>query len=253
MISTRHIVLSLIFAFFAANSSAQLNVIISGGLAAAYQDLLPEFVSANEIEVETGRGGSVGDSPRAIPNQLARGVEADVIILARQGLEEIRKQGRIVEGSDKDLAYSEIGMVVQKGKPLPDISTPERLRGSLLQADTVAVSSSTSGRYLVNDLFPALGISDQMRSKTITTGAAAVGRNEAEIGFQQVSELLPIEGATFVGRIPEELQYTTTFSAAIIKGTTQIDAAALLVEFLSSPEAAKVIARWGMSPANKAQ
>ena len=114
MISTKRIVLSLIFTFFAANSSAQLNVIISGGLAAAYQDLLPEFVSANEIEVETGRGGSVGDSPRAIPNQLARGVEADVVILARQGLEEIRKQGRIVEGSDKDLAYSEIGMVVQK-------------------------------------------------------------------------------------------------------------------------------------------
>ena len=90
-----------------------------------------------------------------------------------------------------------------------------------------------------------------MAAKTLTTGAVIVGQGEANIGIQQVSELLPIEGADFVGRLPDELQYTTTFSAAIIKTTTQEDAAALLIEFLRSPQAAKVIERWGMTPIDK--
>ena len=142
-------------------------------------------------------------------------------------------------------------MVVQKGKPKPDISTPENLREVLLDANKIAVSSSISGRYLVNELFPKLGISNQMAAKTLTTGAVIVGQGEASIGIQQVSELLPIEGADFVGRLPDELQYTTTFSAAIIKTTTQEDAAALLIEFLRSSKAAKVIERWGMTPTNR--
>ena len=245
------IFLLLFFSFFAANSSAQLKVLISGGLAAAYQELLPEFVSSTGIEVETGRGASVGDSPSTIPNQLERGIEADLVILARQGLEEVRRSGLLLNNSDIDLAVSSIGMVVQKGKPKPDISTPENLRKVLLDANKIAVSSSISGRYLVNELFPKLGISNQIAAKTLTTGAVIVGQGEANIGIQQVSDLLPIEGADFVGRLPDELQYTATFSAAIIKTTTQKGAAALLIEFLRSPQAAKVIERWGMTPTNR--
>ena len=167
--------LLLFFSFFATNSSAQLKVLISGGLAAAYQELLPEFVSSTGIEVETGRGASVGDSPSTIPNQLERGIEADLVILARQGLEEVRRSGLLLNNSDIDLAVSSIGMVVQKGKPKPDISTPENLRKVLLDANKIAVSSSISGRYLVNQLFPKLGISNQMAAKTLTTGAVIVG------------------------------------------------------------------------------
>ena len=143
-----------------------------------------------------------------------------------------------------------IGMVIQKGKPQPDISTPAKFRSALLNARKVAVSSSISGRYLVNELFHELGISTQMESKTLTTGAVAVGEGKADIGIQQVSELLPIQGADFVGRLPEELQYTTTFSAAIVKTTTRSEAARLLIEFLASAEAAEVISRWGMTPIN---
>ena len=107
--------LFIVFSFFATNSSAQLKVIISGGLAAAYQELLPEFVPSTGIEVETGRGASVGDSPSTIPNQLKRGVEADVVIMARQGLDEISTSGLLQSNSEFDLAVSTIGMVVQKG------------------------------------------------------------------------------------------------------------------------------------------
>ena len=89
-----------------------------------------------------------------------------------------------------------------------------------------------------------------MESKTLTTGAVAVGEGKADIGIQQVSELLPIQGADFVGRLPEELQYTTTFSAAIVKTTTRSEAARLLIEFLASAEAAEVINRWVMTPIN---
>ena len=242
--------LFIVFSFFATNSSAQLKVIISGGLAAAYQEILPEFVSSTGIEVETGRGASVGDSPSTILNQLKRGVEADVVILARQGLDEIGISGLLQSNSDIDLAVSAIGMVVQKGKPKPDISTLAKFRSALLNARKVAVSSSISGRYLVNELFHELGISTQMESKTLTTGAVAVGEGKADIGIQQVSELLPIQGADFVGRLPEELQYTTTFSAAIVKTTTRSEAARLLIEFLASAEAAEVINRWGMTPIN---
>ncbi|MDA1371549.1 MAG: substrate-binding domain-containing protein [Proteobacteria bacterium] len=230
---------------------AQLKVIISGGFSAAYQELLPEFERTTGITAETTRGGSVGSNPRTIPNQIRSGVEADVVILARQGLEEIREQGRILAGTDVDLARSIIGMAVQAGAAKPDISTPEALTAVLLQAESVAVSSSTSGRYLTEELFPRLGITAAMAGKTLTTGAIAVGRGEAEIGFQQVSEILPIEGADLAGTIPEELQFETTYSAAIITGSAQYESAKQLIEFLSSSEAAAAISKSGMEPVNR--
>ena len=230
-----------------ASASAQLDVIISGGFSAAYAELLPEFERSTGIPVTTGRGGSIGDSPRAIPNQIRRGVPADVVILARQGLDLLIDEHYIVAGSDVDLADSVIGMVVRAGAAKPDIGTAD----ALLQAESVAVSSSTSGRYLTTELFPRLGIAEAMASKTITTGAAAVGRGEAELGFQQVSEILPIEGADFVAALPAELQYTTTYAAAIIAGSEQSDSARSLIDFLSSEAAAAAIENSGMQPAGR--
>ena len=234
-----------------ASASAQLDVIISGGFSAAYAELLPEFERSTGIPVTTGRGGSIGDSPRAIPNQIRRGVPADVVILARQGLDLLIDEHYIVAGSDVDLADSVIGMVVRTGAAKPDIGTADALRQALLQAESVAVSSSTSGRYLTTELFPRLGIAEAMVSKTIITGATAVGRGEAELGFQQVSEILPIEGADFVAALPAELQYTTTYAAAVIAGSEQSDSARSLIDFLSSEAAAAAIENSGMQPAGR--
>ena len=234
-----------------ATASAQVRVIISGGFSAAYRELLPQFEKTTGITVTTTSGGSVGSGPNTIGGQLRRGVAADVVILAREGLSDLIAEHRIVPGSDVDLASSIIGMVVRAGAPKPDISTVENLKQVLLAARSVAVSSSTSGVYLTTTLFQKLGIADQMKAKTTMAGAAAVGRGEAEIGLQQVSEVLPIPGTLFVGTIPSEVQYVTTYAAAVVSGSSQVDAAKRLIAFLSSAEAEGAIAKSGMKPSRR--
>lgn len=229
-------------------ASAQLDVIISGGFSAAYRELIPQFEAANGVKVTTTTGGSVGNGPNTIGAKLRRGDNADVVILAREGLTELIGERRIAPGTDVDLGRSLIGMVVPEGAPKPDISTPDKLKQVLLAAKSVAVSSSTSGVYLTTTLFPRLGIADAMRAKTTMNGAALVGRGEAEIGLQQVSEVLPIEHTTFVGTIPSEIQYVTTYAAAVVAGSPNARAAAKLVDFLSSPTSAAAIQRSGMEP-----
>ena len=233
---------------YSATSSTQLKVIISGGFSAAYSRLLPEFERTTGIMVTTSSGASVGSAPTTIPSQIRNGTQADVVILAREGLQELMDGGHILPGSDTDLAHSVIGMAITAGLPHPDISTPAALREALLNAQSISVSGSASGIYLTTVLFPRLGIAEQMAPKTIFEGGAAVGSGEAQIGFQQVSELLPVEGAEFVGPIPNELQLTTTFSAAIPVNAEDREAARLLIDFLASREAAEVIAGTGMTP-----
>lgn len=232
-------------------AAAQLRVIISAGFSSVYEELLPEFERASRMTVETSRGGSVGSSPNTIPNQLRRGVEADVVILAREGLQELIEEGRILDGTDVDLASSIIGMAVPSGAPKPDISTVEGLREALLRAESVSVSTSTSGRYLTGELFPRLGIAEEMAPKTRTGGAAGVVTGEAEIGLQQVSEILALEGADLVGPIPDEVQYVTTYSAAVVEGSAHADAARRLVAHLSSEAAFPMIVKSGLEPARR--
>jgi molybdate transport system substrate-binding protein len=229
-------------------SFAQMKVIISGGFSAAYRELLPEFEKTAGIKVTTTSGGSVGSGPNTVGNQLRRGVPADVVILAREGLRDLIAEGRIVAGTDVDLARSIIGMVVRAGAPKPDISTVEALKQTLLRAKSVAVSGSTSGVYLTTTLFPRLGIADQMAGKIVTSGAAAVGRGEAEIGLQQVSEVLPLPGVDYVGTIPAEVQYVTVYAAAVVAGSKEIETSKRLIAFLSSEGATAAIKKSGMEP-----
>jgi len=236
---------------FPSASFAQVKVIISGGFTAAYRELLPEFERSSGITVTTTSGGSVGNGPNTIGAQVRRGVPADVIILAREGLTDLIKEQRTVPGTDVDLARSVIGVIVHAGAPKPDISTVEALKQALLKAKSVAMSSSTSGVYLTTVLFPKLGIADQMKDKISTSGAAAVGRGEAELGLQQVSEVLAVPNVDFVGTFPETVQYVTTYAAAVVKGTSQLDASKRLIEFLSSERAMAAIKKSGMEPLHK--
>src|SRR5262245_34257156 len=141
---------------FPTASSGQVKVIISGGFSAAYRELLPEFEKSTTITVTTTSGGSVGNGPNTIGGQVRRGVPADVIILAREGLSELIAEGRVVKGSDVDLARSVIGMIVQAGASKPDISSVEAFKQALVRAKSVAMSTSTSGVYLTTKLFPQL-------------------------------------------------------------------------------------------------
>ena len=236
---------------FPSSSLAQLNVLISGGFSGAYQQVLPEFERATGITVTTGSGASQGTGTQTIAAQLLRGVPADVVILSREGLAELIAAGRIVAGTDVDLARVPLGAAVHAGAPKPDIGTVEAFRQALLNAKTVAVPGSTSGIYLTTKVFPQLGITDRITVKVTERGSQAAGMvaaGDAAIVVQPVSELVRVPGIEFVGRIPNEVQLVQVFAAAIVAGSTEPDAGRRLIQFLASDRAAAAIEKTGMDP-----
>ncbi len=225
----------------AANAqAAELHVMSSGGFTAAYKLLGPRFASATGNTLDTALGPSMGKSPEAIPNRLARGEPADAVIMVGYALDELIKQGKVVPGSRVELADSRIGMVVREGAAKPDISSADKLRQVLLHATSIAYSDSASGVYIERELFGKLGIEDQVKSKAKMVPripvASVVANGDYEIGFQQVSELLPVKGATFVGKIPESLQSVTRFAAGIPVGAQHPAEAKALLDYLASPD-----------------
>jgi molybdate transport system substrate-binding protein len=188
-----------------AASFAQLNVIISGGFAAPYQDILPEFEKTTGITVATARGQSQGNGPNAIAAQLRRGAPADVVIMSKEGLDQLIAEGRIVAGTEVDLARTPLGVAVHAGASKPDISTVDAFKRSLLRAQSITFPDSTTGIYMVTTLFPKLGIAGEIAGKITHTGVAAVAKGDAEIAIQPVSEILHVPGTDFVGTIPAEL------------------------------------------------
>ena len=232
---------------------------ISAGFFHPYSEVAPIFERSSGHRLVTTRGPSLGDSPEAIPNRLKRGEPADVIIGIGASLDELSQQGLVRAGSKVDLARSEIGMVVRVGAAKPDIGSVDALRRALVEAKSIAYSDSASGIYLSSTVFAKLGIADQVAGKSRKVKgppsgepvAAVVARGEAEIGFQQVSELMGVPGVTFVGTIPAELQQETYYSAALASGVKEPDAAAALIRFLASPEAAPAISKAGLAPLSR--
>jgi molybdate transport system substrate-binding protein len=195
----------------------------------------------------------MGNAPDSIPVRLARGEAADVVIVVGSGLESLMKEGRIVPASRVDLARSLIGVAVRSGSPRPDISSVEALRRTLLRAGSIAYSASASGLYVSTELFPRLGIADQVADKARRIESERVGavvaRGDAEIGFQQVSELLPIQGIDYLGPLPVEVQQVSMVSAGIATAARVPAAARALIDFLASPAAAPTIEKSGLEPA----
>ncbi len=215
---------------------AQLRVMISGGFSGAYEQLLPEFERTSGIKVTTGSGASQGTGPQTIAAQLARGVPVDVVILSRQGLSELIAANRIAAGTDVDLAQVILGVGVRAGAAKPDVSTVEAFKSVLTKAKTVALPGSTSGIYLTKDLLPRLGIADQVKVKIMprATGALAlVAAGDADLVVMPVSEILHGKGVDLAGTIPMQIQLVQIFSAAIVAGSGERDAAKRLIDFLA--------------------
>ena len=229
----------------------EVTVMISGGLSAAYAEVLPELEQSIGASIVTIQGSSMGSSPTAIPTRLARGEHADALIMVGYALDSLTQRGLVRPDSRVELAYSGIGMVVQAGAPRPGIHDVESLRETLLSARSVAYSASASGRYLSTELFPRLGIAEQgqatSREVVGERVGAVVARGEAEIGFQQISELLPIEGIDFVGPLPPGAQKITIYAAGITTNARRPDLAARLIRFMTD-SAATAIRRSGMDP-----
>jgi molybdate transport system substrate-binding protein len=225
---------------------------ISGGFSSAYRQVLPEFESQTGIGVTTLSGASQGKGPETIAAQLSRGVLTDVVILSREGLGELMKEGRIAAGTDADLATAAIGVAVRSGARKPDVSTVEGFKQALLSAKLIAVPASTSGIFLTTEVFPKLGVTQNIRIMPRgTQSAALVASGEADIAVQPVSELLKVQGLDYVGPIPAELQLIQMFAAAVVAGSKEADAGGKLIAFLSSDRAAAAIRRSGMEPAGK--
>jgi molybdate transport system substrate-binding protein len=251
--------LLLIFALLAvtcahspAGEAGQLTVMTSGGFARAFEDLAPEFERRSGITIAIIHGSSLGGASDSIPERLERGEAADVVILSDEGLAALSAQRFILSGSQTDLARSIIGMAVKAGQPVPDISTPERFVEVLRAAPSIGYSASASGTYLSTELWPRLGLAGEILPKSTRILSERVGavvaRGEVAVGFQQLSELLPIAGITVVGPIPREYQKTTTFSAAITANSRVTRDARRLLRFLSSPAVSERIERTGLEP-----
>ncbi len=238
-----------LFAIHSAGA-AEIRVMISGGFSAAYGELIPEFERVSGHKVVTSRGGSMGTDTNSIPSRLQRGEPADAFIIVGDALEEFIKQGKVLRETRVDLARSSIGMAVRAGAPKPDISTVEGFKRAMLNAKSVVYSSSASGVYLSKELFPRLGIADQVKGRMVegVPVGTAVARGEAEIALQQVSELLPVPGIDFVAALPKEIQQITLFSAGVAANAKEPEAARALIKFLASPAAAPVIAKTALEP-----
>jgi molybdate transport system substrate-binding protein len=237
--------------------AADVRVMISAGFYHVYAELGPAFERASGHHLITTRGPSMGDSPEAIPTRLAHGEAADVVILDGSAADGLAVQGLVRADSKVTLARSLIGMVVRQGAAKPDIGSVEAFKSALLAAKSIAYSDSGSGTYLSTQLFTRLGVADQVLPKSRRIRgppsgepvAAVVSRGEAEIGFQQVSELIHVAGVSYVGTIPAELQPGFTFAGALTRSAQEGDAAAALLRFLNSSEAASVITKAGLLPA----
>lgn len=242
------LVAACVLFFVTTANAAEIKVMISGGFSGAYKTLVPEFERATGHKVVTISGPSMGETPQAIPNRLARGEDADVVIMVGYALGDLIKHGKVVADSRVDLAWSRIAM--RAGAPKPDISTVEAFKRALLAAKSIAYSDSASGVYLSTTLFQRIGVYDAIKDKARKIPAEPVGRvvarGEAEIGFQPISELRTVDGIDIVGPIPDELQIVNVFAAGLAVGAKQPDAGKALIAFLVSPAAKGAIVASGM-------
>jgi molybdate transport system substrate-binding protein len=249
----RSFTFSLLCFLFAggALSAQQIKVMTSGAFTAAYREIVPQFEHKTKYKVVTSYGASMGGAADSIPVRIARGEPVDVVILARAGLDQLVKEGKVLPDSCVDLVRSKIGMAVRAGAPKPDIVTLEAFKKTLLEAKSIGYSDSASGVYISTELFQRLGIADQVLPKSKRYGGQVglpIARGEAEIGFQQISELLPVPGIDIVGPLPPGAQKVTLFSAGIATDSHYADAARTLIEFFKLPQVAGIIKKTGLDP-----
>jgi molybdate transport system substrate-binding protein len=233
-------------------NAAELRVMISGGLTAAYNELVPNFERMTGHTVITSYGPSMGTTVNAIPVRLDRGEPADVLIMVGYALDDLAKKGKVAADSRVELVKSPIGIAVKTGAPKPDISSADAVKQALLAAKSVAYSDSASGVYVSTEMFQRLGISDAMKGKArqipAEPVAGVVARGDAEIGLQQISEMRPVKGVDIVGPLPPELQKITVFSAGIATGAKEPEAGRELIKYLTSAAARDAIINSGMEP-----
>ncbi len=232
-------------------AASEITVMISGGFALAYREVVPEFERSTGIALKTLSGASQGTGPTTIRSQLERGIEVDVVILSNEGLHELTEAGWILEGSAAELASAPLAAAVRTGALKPDISTIEAFRSTVLNARLVVMPGSTSGLFIKNEVFPKLGIADKVRSKIVPRGtdsSAALAAGEADVALGPISELVNVHGIELVGPLPGGVQLIQTFTAAIVRTCQRVGDAKRLTAFLASDRTTAAMRKTGMEP-----
>jgi molybdate transport system substrate-binding protein len=229
-----------------------LTVLSSGGIMGAVQGIAPDYEKATGVKLNIEAAPSMGKTPQAIPNRLDRKEPADVVLMVGSALDKLVAQDQVDKASRVDLGKSYIAMAVGKGETKPDISTMEAFRKALLDSKSIAYSDSASGVYLSRILFPKMTLGADFTAKARMIPAEPVGavvaRKEAQLGFQQLSELKPVDGIDIVGLIPDQAQQMTLYSGAVTRSSTHAKEAAALLKFMASKDAAKAIETSGLKP-----
>jgi molybdate transport system substrate-binding protein len=228
-------------------NAAEIKVIGSPGTREPYTVLVPGFERATGHRVMTTWGGV-----NAVAKRVADGEVADVVMLPAAQIDDLIKLGKLIADSRANVATSGIGVAIRAGAPKVDVSSSDGIRKALLAAKTIAYSAGPSGVHIAR-LIANWGLTDQLKAKIVppipdVPIGVVVARGDAEIGFQQVSELLPVTGIDYLGPLPADIQEVTVFSAAVHKAAGQADVARALLKFLTAPEAAAIIRKTGMEP-----
>ncbi len=224
--------------------AAEINIMSTVAFKDAYLEMLPAFERTSGHKVVTQWVPTV-----EVLRRIKAGETVDLVLMAANGLEDLAKAGKIESASQTPFVKSGVGMAVRAGAPRPDVSSVETFKRTLLAAKSVGYSTGPSGSYLVG-LFERLGIAADIKAKTKLIQGEPVGefvaRGEAEIGFQQIPEILPVKGIQYLGPLPAEIQYNTVFSAGLHTAARQAEAARAWIKFLKTPEAAEFYKKYGM-------
>ncbi|MEO8859122.1 MAG: substrate-binding domain-containing protein [Burkholderiaceae bacterium] len=209
-------------------------------LAAQYQR-----ASAHRVELKSAGGVEVAKTVHS-------GAVVDVVVLAAKAIDQLTADGKLAPGR-VDLVRSGIALATKAGAAKPDISSEQAVREAVLTARTLGYSTGPSGVYLLG-LFERWGILEQVRSRIVQAPpgvpvGSLVARGEVDLGFQQLSELMHMQGITVLGPLPDAIQSLTTFSAAVSATSAQVDSARALIAFMAAPAAAALKRAHGMEAA----
>jgi molybdate transport system substrate-binding protein len=236
-------------------TAGEFRVMTSGAFTAAHLALLPQVERLTGMKVVTVTT-SIGTGETSIPNRLKRGEVTDLVIVAEPALRQFVADGLVLADGLMVLARSLIAMAVRAGAPKPDISSADALRKTLLAAESIGYSASESGKYFTGELSQRLGIADQVLPKSRLVGGgervgAVIARGELDLGFQQLSELLPVPGIAHITPLPPDVQKVSSFMAGVAVSSPQPAVARSVMEFLASPAAAPAIKASGLEPAGR--